>query len=495
MNLDSSLVRSFQLHSERNDMKNVHSIQTGRVSGPATLMVVCLVQFLTPFLMSSVAVALPAVGDHFNTGAVHLGLVEVVFILAVSLFLLPAGKLGDIYGRKRIFLTGTLVLGMSAFFSVFSTGIEVFILFRFVQGIGAAMITGTSLAILSSVFPSNRRGKAMGMAVASVYLGVSAGPVVGGLLIVQLGWQWIFYFTAGIGGATFLLTLAWLRAEWRDAWDQPFDTAGSLLYILSLFVMVFGMINLASGVLYGLTALAGAAGLLAFLRSEYGKRFPVLDVRLILSNRVLAFSNMATFINYAASFGLTFFFSLYLQYVKGMDPQITGFILVSQPALQAVLSPLAGSLADKIKPAWLSTVGMALCAAGLAIAVGVDAGTGYLGIILILGIMGIGFALFSTPNMLTVMGCVQSKDYGTASSLVSTMRTLGMLGSMTVVTLIFSVHMGDRAVTPETWPVFLSGMHLAFVIFSVLSIVGICFSMARVPESPAPETEYQKEAP
>ena len=461
--------------------------QREEVSGAATLVVVCLVQFLTPFLMSSVGVALPSLGTYFRTGAVHLGLVETVFILAVSLFLLPAGRLGDIYGRKRIFLIGTLIMGVAAFFSVFSPNINIFICFRFVQGLGAAMVTGTSLAILSNVFPPERRGRAMGIVVANIYLGVSAGPVLGGFLIVHFGWQWIFYLTAGIGAAAFFLTLAKLRTEWRESAGQPFDASGSLIYILSLFMLILGLINLGNDGGYWLAVLAGAGGLVIFLRSEYHKAFPVLDVRLILSNRVLLFSNLATLINYAASFGMTFFFSLYLQYVKGFDPRFTGLILVSQPVLQAVLSPMAGALAERMNSAWLSTAGMGVCAVGLAMAAVVDAGTSHPFIILILAIMGFGFALFSTPNMLTVMGCVPPKNYGTASSLVSTMRTLGMLGSMTVVTLIFSMVMGERAIIPETWPDFLRGMRLAFIIFSGLSLGGICFSLARVPPVFSPE--------
>ncbi len=450
------------------------------VSGGATLVVVCVVQFLTPFMMSGVGVALPTIGRFYAATAVELGLVETVFVLAVSLLLLPAGQLSDIFGRKKIFLWGILLFVFSSLIAPFSRTVEFFILARFFQGCGAAMITGTSLAILSSVFPPEKRGKAMGIVVGSVYLGVSAGPVLGGALITWAGWQWIFFTGAAIGILALFLTLLKLKDEWIESAGQPFDLEGSAIYVLSLFFLIFGMVNLSSGMIYKIMAVTGSLGLIGFAFHQYRKKFPILDVRLIASNRVFGFSNIATFINYAASFGLTFFFSLYLQYVKGLPPQTTGVILVSQPVLQVVLSPVSGALAEKISPAKLSTAGMAICAGGLALGSTVDASTGYFLIVSILAVMGLGFALFSTPNMLTVMGSVEPRSYGIASSLVSTMRTIGMLASMTIATLVFSFHMGDTAVEPETFRHFLTAMHQAFLIFSGLSILGIFFSMARV---------------
>jgi EmrB/QacA subfamily drug resistance transporter len=452
------------------------------VSGIATLLVVCVVQFLTPFMMSGVGVALPTIGRHYTTTAVELGLVETVFILAVSLLLLPVGQVSDIFGRKKVFLWGLVLFIASALGAPFSQNMKIFIMFRFLQGCGAAMITGTSLAILSSVFPPEKRGKVMGIVVGSVYLGVSAGPVLGGWLIAWVGWQWIFYSAGAIGAMAWALTVMKLKGEWIETPGESFDLSGSSIYVISLFLFIFGMINISSGLVSKTMTGAGITGLILFIIHQYHKKTPILDVRLIASNRVFAFSNIATFINYAASFGLTFFFSLYLQYIKGLSPQAAGMILVSQPALQAVLSPISGILAEKIQPAKLSTAGMAICAVGLALAATVDGSTGYFRIVLILGVMGFGFALFSTPNMLTVMGSVQPKNYGIASSLVSTMRTIGMLASMTIVTLIFSFHMGERAVEPETYGMFFRGMHSAFLIFSGLSILGIFFSMARMPE-------------
>lgn len=453
--------------------------------GWVILTVVCAVQFLTPFMMSSVGVALPAIGEEYAASGVQLGLVETVFILAVSLFLLPSGRLGDLYGHKRVFLLGTVLFIGATLAASLAGGIDLFLLWRFFQGGGAAMITGTSLAILSSVFSPEKRAKAMGLVVACIYLGVSAGPLVGGLLVTQLGWRWIFYAAFALGCGALLLTVWKMRGEWADSAGGRFDVVGSLFYMGALFCLIVGVVNQSSGGRFQVMAALGMGGLLMFVLYESKIEEPLVDVRLILSSRVFAFSNLATLINYAASFGATFFFSLYLQVVKGLSPQAAGLILVSQPLLQAVLSPLSGVLATRVPSAKLATFGMAICVAGLALAATVHRSTGYGTIGAILAVMGVGFALFSTPNMLTVMGSVAPRHYGLASSLVSTMRTLGMLVSMTVATVVVSSYMGQRAINGATSELFLFAMHDAFLIFSGLSVVGIFLSMVRLNGSAA----------
>ncbi|MCG8565687.1 MAG: MFS transporter, partial [Desulfobacterales bacterium] len=151
------------------------------------LFVVSAVQFLTPFMMSAVGVALPAIGAEFNAGAMELGLVEMLFILAFALILLPAGRLADIHGRKKIFILGTGIFTAATLILGLAPSMGLFIFFRFIQGSGAAMITANSVAILSSVFPAERRGRAMGFIVGAVYVGLSAGPTLAGIMVTHLG--------------------------------------------------------------------------------------------------------------------------------------------------------------------------------------------------------------------------------------------------------------------------------------------------------------------
>jgi MFS family permease len=358
--------------------------------------------------------------------------------------------------------------------------IESFIVFRFFQGCGGAMITGTSFAILSSVFPPDKRGQAMGIIVGCIYLGLSLGPVLSGFMVTHLGWRWIFYLGVLIELFCLFLTVLKLKGEWADARGERFDFVGTLLYIISLFCLIYGTLNQKEGGIYLVLMASGALGFPIFLAFECRCSSPILDVGLVIHNRVFAFSNLATLINYAASFGIAFFFSLYLQVVRGYSPQGAGWILIIQPVVQAALSPLFGGLADRVSPAGLATCGMGLCTLSLGMASQVRAGTPMPVIMGMLALMGVGFGLFASPNTTTVMGCVPPKSYGVASSFLATMRTIGMLCSMTIITLVFQHIMGDHPVNAESQSSFLASMHLCMMVFCFLCVAGVFCSMVRL---------------
>jgi MFS family permease len=325
----------------------------------------------------------------------------------------------------------------------------------------------------------------MGIIVGCVYLGLSLGPVLSGFMVTHLGWRWIFYLGVLVELFCLLLTVLKLKGEWAEAKGERFDFVGTLLYIISLFFLIYGTLNQKEGGIYLVFMASGALGFLIFLAFEFRCSSPILDVGLIFRNRVFAFSNLATLINYAASFGIAFFFSLYLQVVRGYSPQRAGLILIIQPVFQAALSPFFGKLADRVSPAGLATVGMALCTLGLGLASQVQAGTPMSVIIGMLALMGVGFSLFSSPNTITVMGSVPPRSYGIASSFLATMRTIGMLCCMTIITLVFKHIMGDHPVNTQTQSSFLTSMHLCMMIFCVLCAAGVFCSMVRLkPGSP-----------
>ncbi len=453
--------------------------KTANPSPTVILFVVASVQFLTPFMMSAMGVALPAIGREFKAGAVHLGLIEMVYILAVTLLLLPAGRYADIHGRKKMFIAGASVMTIATLMLAMSTGIRLFIALRFFQGVGAAMITSTSVAIITSVMPRERLGQAMGIIIACVYVGLSAGPTLAGVMITHCGWRWIFYAAVPVELAALLLTLMKLKGEWADAAGQRFDWEGSLIYMAALFGLIFGIINLKEMVIAPWIAAAGGAGLILFLFYESKSDSPLLDVRLLATNRVFTFSNIATWINYAACFGLIFFFSLYLQSVKGLSAQATGLILVIQPIVQALFSPISGRLADRYPPAQIATIGMAICTIDLVMAVFITPETPMFMIYIILALIGLGFGLFSSPNTTAIMSSVEAEHYGIAASLMATMRGAGMLTSMTIITAVLTVFMGDQPVAPDTIDGFIASMHTAFICFSIMCAAGIGFSVVR----------------
>lgn len=450
------------------------------VSPGATLFAVGTSSFLMPFMLSGVGVALPTIGREMSASAIQIGLVETAYMLSISIFLLTMGRLGDIYGRRRMFQWGIAVFTVMGGLLSQAWSIHAVIGLRFLQGIGGAMIAATGVAIVVSVFPPDQRGKALGITVACVYAGLSCGPFIGGAMVSAFGWRSLFYMCIPLGAGCFLLVHRKLRGEWADAEGEPFDHRGAVIYAGAMILLVIGAANLDQGKWpWGLVS-AGLIGLGAFISLQSRTAHPLLNVQLLKTNRIFALSSVAALLNYAATFGVTFFFSLYLQFVKGMSPREAGTILIVQPVAQALFSPICGRLSDRYSAAWVATAGMALCAAGLGISVSVSPATPLPVLIAIFLLLGLGFALFSSPNMSVIMGSVAPRYLGVASGLVGSMRTLGMMTSMTIITVLLSVFMKGHAVTFETQKNFLLTMRTALTCFCLLCGCGILCSFGRL---------------
>ncbi len=394
------------------------------------------------------------------------------------MFLVPFGRLADIYGRKRIFSYGMWIFTTSSFLLAFSPSASALIAFRVFQGFGSAMIFGTGMAILTSVFPAAERGRVLGINVAAVYLGLSLGPALGGFLTQQFGWRSIFLVNVPLGIMVIYLVSAKLKTEWAEAWDEKFDLTGSVMYSVALVSLMYGLSLLPARTGMGL-AVAGIAGAALFVRREMKTTSPLLNMNLFFYNSAFAFSNLAALINYSATFAVTFLVSLYLQYIKGLTPQHAGLILVSQPLIMAAFSPLAGRLSDRIEPRVVASVGMGFTAAGLYLFTFLSSATPLGFIVTGLILLGFGFALFSSPNTNAVMSSIEKRFYGVGSATLGTMRLTGQMLSMGIAMVIFALHIGSARITPEYYPLFLTSLKTGFIIFSSLCFGGIFASLAR----------------
>ncbi len=444
----------------------------------SVLLVSAFAAFLTPFLGSAINLALPAIGKEFDATALELGWIVSSFILTSAMFLLPFGRLADIAGRKKIFSYGILLFTISTFLIIFSWNISSLIFFRILQGMAGAMIFGTSMAILTSVFGPGERGKAMGINITAVYSGLSSGPVIGGLLTQYFGWRSIFIFLVPVGLISLYLIFDKIKTEWSEAKGEKFDWAGSLLYGISLASFMSGFSKLPSSTGLILTVTALITGII-FLLYEKKTESPVFDIRLFLKNRVFAFSGIAALIHYSATAATGFFISLYLQYLKGFDSRTAGLIMISQPVMMALLSPLSGKLSDRYNPGIIASYGMGLTATGLIMLCFINTGSSIALIITLLVIMGIGFALFSSPNSNAIMSSVDKKHLGVASAVLGTMRMAGQMMSMGIAMMLLALYMGDHTIVPSSYPELMAGMRTGFIIFSILCIIGIFASLAR----------------
>lgn len=442
------------------------------------LVVTALTTFMAPFMVSSVNIALPVIQSEFALDAVLLSWIANAYLLATGVSLVPVGKIADIYGRKKIFVSGIFLFTSFTVGTAFAPSVIWIILFRIFQGVGAAMTMTTGIAIITAVFPLNERGKAIGITVAAVYIGLSLGPFIGGVLTGTFGWRSIFIINGPIGLLVFVLSLTKIRDEWADAKGERLDVFGSILYGISLVGVIYGLSILPAP--FGFVLLGvGLTGFVAFVWQELHTPFPVFEVRLFYRNRTFSFSSLAALINYAATFAVSFLLSLYLQFIKGMSPEKAGLVLVCQPLMQALISPLAGRLSDRIEPAIIASLGMALTAGGLISFIFLSNSTTTIYIITSLIILGIGFALFSSPNMNAIMSSVENRYYGVASGTVATMRLIGQMLSIAIASLIFSFKIGKTQISPENYGDFLISVSLAFTVFSVMCMVGIYFSYTR----------------
>ena len=444
----------------------------------AALLVATLGSFLTPFMGSSITIALPSIGSELAMDAISLGWVATAYLLAAAMFLVPFGRIADIYGRKRIFTYGILTYTVASMLSAIATSAAMLIASRVLQGIGGAMIFSTGVAILTSVFPAEERGKALGINVAAVYLGLSLGPFLGGLLTEHFGWRSIFVLNVPLGLIIIAFIFWKLKGEWAEAKGEKFDITGSVIYSLMLIAIMYGFTRLPdmSGVWL---IVVGAVGVVAFVKWEMKVKSPVLNIALFRNNTVFALSNLAALINYSATFAVAFLLSLYLQYIKGLSPQSAGLILVAAPVVQAIFSPLAGRLSDRIEPRIVASVGMGLTATGLVLFTSLSEKTSLGFIVAGLVILGFGFALFSSPNTNAVMSSVEKRFYGVASGTLATMRQIGMTFSMGMAMLLFALYIGRVQITPEYYSLFLRSVNVAFIIFAALCFGGIFASLAR----------------
>ncbi len=442
------------------------------------LAIATLSSFLTPFMISAVNIALPAIGRDFEADAVLMSWVATSYLLAAAVALVPMGKLADIYGRKRIYVSGMALFTVASFLCALSKSVTILIVWRILQGAGSAMVFATSMAILTSVYPPHERGKVLGIAVAAVYIGLSCGPFFGGWLTQLLTWRSIFLSNIPIGMVIIGLVYFRLKAEWIGAAEETFDFIGACFYAVAVVAIMYG-ISIIPTRLSIVIIISGLLALVGFVKWVSHVRYPVFEVDLFRNNRVFAFSCLAALINYSATFAVTFLLSLYLQYIKELSPQMAGTVLVSQPIMMALFSPLAGKLSDKIEPRLIASLGMAITVLGLVLLTFLTRNSAIAYIVLSLMILGFGFALFSSPNMNAIMSAVDKRFYGIASGSVGTMRLLGQMFSMGIATLIFALFIGRVQITPEYYPALITSVKAAFIIFSGLCTIGIYFSFAR----------------
>lgn len=442
------------------------------------LFIICLGSSLVPFMGSALNLALPYINKDLSLDAVTSGWVPTSYMLSTAILQIPCARIADMVGRKKIFLGGVVLFAIFSILSGLATTGASLIAYRFLSGIGSAMMFGTSTAILTSSAPAAKRGKALGAISATVYFSLAAGPFLGGLLTQYLNWHSIFFVSAlaslivAVGGCLII------KEDWKEETKTTFDLTGSILFAVAVSSLIFGFSELPH--IQGFIFIGiGILVLLYFGVYENKQTFPVFNVRLFLSNRVFRLSSVSALINYSATFAISFMLSLYLQYVRGLSPRDAGLILIIQSLVQAVASLRSGSLSDKMSATFLATLGMSIIAGGLVGLCFISETTSlyFLGGMLVF--LGLGFGIFSSPNTNIIMSSVEKKHYGLASATMGTMRLTGQSFSMGIAIMSISLIIGNVEISPAVHAGLVGSMRITFAICLVLCLFGIYASSVR----------------
>ncbi|MDE4908329.1 MFS transporter [Methanogenium marinum] len=456
----------------------------------AILLAVCLASFATPFISSGVQIALPLIAAAFGVPATLLGWVPTAFLLPYAMFLLPFGKTADMLGRRRYFLTGIAIMGTGLIIAGLAPSFGFLLAGMAVAGFGSAMTFATALPLLTTNYPLRERGKIIGINTAIVYVSLAAGPFLGGIITGFLGWRALFLVTAPAILAALAVGYWVIPKDKTTAPKRAFDYPGTVIYSISLIFLIWGASHLPALWAAGI-AFTGACGLMGFFFWEKQAEEPIFPVRLLRGNRAFTYSNIAALINYSSTYAVTFLLSLYLQYIRALTPQAAGTILLAQPVLMAVTAPLAGRISDRTEPRILATVGMTIVTVCLFLLSFIGGDTPFYLIFAVLMVLGLGYGIFSPPNMNSIMSSVGNAQAGIASATAATMRVLGQNLSMAIAMMTFSIVIGTVVITPNVTGELLTATHYAFVAFGFLCAAGVWFSAVRgnIRENPAEQTK------
>jgi MFS family permease len=434
------------------------------------LLVSIIVSFLVPYTSSSINIALPEIGKAFLLNSIFLGWITSSYLLVTGIFLIPFGKIADIYGKKKIITYGIIIFTLGSFLSALAPSGDILLISRIIQSMGSAMIFGNVYSLIASVFPEKDQGKALSLSVGTAYVGLSIGPVLGGFLTEFFGWRSIFLFSIPFGIAA-LIAIFKLNGEWIEAADDKFSISSTSVLGLSLIGIIYGFSEITTNI--GIIALVtGTLGVILFIWLQTKVKNPLINPELLF-NRAFVINNVTSIINYGPGMFTIFLLTLYLQSIRGLTPNETGLLLCVQSVFIAIFSILTGKLLDSIKSRYIAAIGMALTAVGLTVLVFLGETTSFELIIMALAILGSGYGLSAASSTQIAVEYVEKKFYGVSSATLNTTRVVGQLMGMGVTLAVLNIFMGKASLNPSNYTQFIDGAKIPFLIFAILCYVSI----------------------
>jgi EmrB/QacA subfamily drug resistance transporter len=428
---------------------------------------------------SIVNIALPTIGDYFSASVQATAWITIAYLLVITATLLIFGRLSDIYGQKLIFTSGLFIFTLGSGLCAISGTITQLIIFRVIQGIGAAMIVSNTSAIVTNAFPPEQRGKGLGVIGAVVSIGLMSGPPLGGMIIHYWGWNYIFLVNVPIGLIGIFLTLKILPEHKADKGAQIFSSLDSLLWIIGIIAMIAAFKESQGTVSFFLNlALFFTAGILLlwlFFVRQAKSNSPLFKADL-LKNEIFLFASLAGFFSYMAMIGLSFMMPYLLQHTYAKSAFEAGKILVIIPAMTVFAAPISGHLSDKYGQRLIASLGALLSLTGISLMCLLKIDTAVWQILIYLILFGLGIGMFGSPNNSALMGSVDYKDRGSAGGVLATVRNLGMVTGLGIVSVIYNSGIKNTGAEALNY---LISFHRSLIVVIVLASAALVFSALR----------------
>ncbi|MDR0620446.1 MAG: MFS transporter [Deltaproteobacteria bacterium] len=424
-----------------------------------------------------VNVALPAIAAEFRLTAASLSWIAMATLLVMAISSAPTARISDLLGRHKVTVFGLAVSMVASLIGALAFSFESLIVSRVLLGLGLVCYFTTMTAMVAAEYPANERGRVLGLVISAVYIGLSVGPITVGLLVQYLGWRSLFWYSL-FGNVPPIILLMMVSSDGPSTPGEKLDLLGTLLWVLALGLGFTGLASL--GKIYAVPMLVAGAILAAgFFFQSLKSKNPIVDMRLFFDSRSFSISSLAAYISYQSSFSISMLMSLYLQYTKGLSPTMAGLYLMSQPVIQALLTPLSGKLSDSMPPWKLASRGLAVIMVAILIfAISLSDVTPDVLLLVTMAMTGIGFAFFSAPNTNAIMSAVPPKRLGQASGVITVTRLCGQISSMALTTLVLGLVIGAGVVTAEKSPELIRACKILFWISAPICLAGILASLA-----------------
>lgn len=441
------------------------------------LFVAMVTSFMAPFMSAALNLSVTDISTQFNAPVGISTWVVNAYTLSTAAFSACMGSLADLRGRRKMILVGCIAFAATSALCALSPSIYLLVAFRFLTGISAAVVLAANVPLMLLYFAPQVKGRMLGISVSAVFVGLALGPTLGGVLNDTLGWRAIFVLGIVLSMLAFAFCLR-LKDDSKEA-SASFDHRGNTLYVIAIMLLMLGLTELTTQQWGPLVLCAGVLALVVFVLFEWRCERPMLHVRLFAKSRAYGFSNLATMLNFAAVFAVSYTMAIYLQNVKGLDAAVAGLILIAQPLAQVVLAPVSGRLSDRFAPAAIATVGVALCTCSLGMLLTLTADTPLWFIVAALVVLGIGLGAFSAPNNNAILSCVDRSRYSEANATVSTMRGIGQTASLAFASLMLSSSLGSTIFSESDPQVLTAAIAQIMFVCFVLSVLTIAASLVR----------------